>query len=81
MRGGKRGGPSLWMVHALGDSSSAFERLLASSLGSAFEILAADWPGAGRAPVEPQAFDLDGLVEWLSGTVDRHTPTQPVGMS
>lgn len=39
MRGGKRGGPPLWMVHALGDSSSAFERLLASSLGSNFEIL------------------------------------------
>jgi len=80
VRGSKPGGPALWMVHAPGDSSSAFEPLLTSSLGSNFEILAADWPGAGRAPVEPQAFDLDGLVKWLSGMVDRHTPTQPVGL-
>lgn len=79
-RGGTSGQPALWLVHALGDSSSSFERILTNGLASSFELLAPDWPGAGRTPVGLDVSDLDGLAGWLVQTINRHTPRGPVGL-
>ena len=45
-RAGARGGPALWSVHALGDSSGAFLPLLSSRLSSTFEGRHAQTKGA-----------------------------------
>lgn len=79
-RAGRLGGPALWLVHALGDSSRAFAALLTSNLFTSFELLAPDWPGAGEAPFEPHFVDLDSLADWLARAVDGHTPNDPVGL-
>lgn len=79
-RGGNRGGATLWLVHAFGDSSSVFGALLQSSLASEFELLAPDWPGAGAAPTDAQTSDLDVVAEWLARTIDRETPSGRVGL-
>jgi pimeloyl-ACP methyl ester carboxylesterase len=79
-RAGRAGGPALWLVHALGDSGRSWEALLATSLGSSFELLAPDWPGAGAVPAEPDVVDLDGLARWLARLVARHSPAARVGL-
>jgi pimeloyl-ACP methyl ester carboxylesterase len=79
-RAGSAGGPTLWLVHALGDSSRAFSSLLTSSLSSRFELLAPDWPGAAAAPLEPHVADLEGLGAWFARTIEHHTPAVPVGL-
>jgi len=79
-RAGRLGGPALWLVHALGDSSRAFASLLTNSLSTSFDLLAPDWPGAGEVPFEPRVADLDGLADWLARAVDGNTPNGPVGL-
>jgi pimeloyl-ACP methyl ester carboxylesterase len=70
--------PALWLVHALGDSSTAFEALLASPLAREFELLAPDWPGSGDGVAE-RINGLDDLAVELAASVGRHTPGVPVG--
>ncbi len=77
-RAGRPGRPALWLVHALGDSSTAFEALLASPLARDFELLAPDWPGAGDGAAE-RTDGLDDLAVELAASVERHTPGVPVG--
>ncbi len=78
-KAGQPGRPALWLVHGLGDSSDAFEALLASRLACAFELLAPDWPGAGAAVTET-VDDLDDLACWLAASIEQHTPGVPVGL-
>lgn len=78
--GGTLGKPPLWLVHALGDSSRAFERILTNGLRASFELLAPDCPGAGQAPAQAHVADLDAVAEWLVRTIDHHTPCGPLGL-
>jgi pimeloyl-ACP methyl ester carboxylesterase len=75
-RAGRRGGPVLWLIHALGDSSDAFGPLLESDLSRDFDLLAPDWPGTGTVEHD---HDLAGLASWLRQTIAAHTPGLPVG--
>jgi pimeloyl-ACP methyl ester carboxylesterase len=77
-RAGHPGRPALWLVHALGDSSTAFEPLLAGPLAREFELLAPDWPSAGDATAE-RIDGLDDLAVWLAASVERQTPGVSVG--
>jgi pimeloyl-ACP methyl ester carboxylesterase len=79
-RSGTSGLPALWLIHALGDSSRAFESILTGGLGVSFELWAPDWPGAGGTPADPDIRDLDGLADWLVQNIDRHTPRGPIGL-
>jgi pimeloyl-ACP methyl ester carboxylesterase len=79
-RAGTRGGPALWFVHALGDSSGAFLPLLSSRLSSTFELLAPDLPGAGLSPIQTRPVHLDALAEWLARAIECRSPTVPVAV-
>jgi pimeloyl-ACP methyl ester carboxylesterase len=77
---GRAGAPALWFIHALGDSSLAFRELLTSRLGSFFELVAPDWPGAGAAAERADVADLDGLAAWLAAAIERHSPGRRIGL-
>jgi thioesterase domain-containing protein len=65
------------LVHALGDSSEAFEPLCDTELGDEYELVAPDWPATiGSRPVS----DLDELATWLVAEIGRRSPIGPVGL-
>lgn len=78
-KAGASSGAAIWLVHALGDSSDAFEALFRSRLGCAFQLAAPDWSGAGDGATV--AFDnLAEVAAWLAASVEQHTPGVPVGL-
>ena len=79
-RAGAPGGPALWFVHALGDSSFAFLPLFSPRLTSQFELFAPDLPGAGLTPLGPHAVDLDVLAEWLARAIQQRSAGGYVGV-
>lgn len=72
--------PALWLVHAFGESSLSFVPLFSTSLSSAFELLAPDWPGTGVTPVDPQVDGLEALAQWLERMIGDQTPGRPIGL-
>jgi pimeloyl-ACP methyl ester carboxylesterase len=75
--GGSVGRPTLWFVHALGDSSEAFEPLFGTELAREYELVAPDWPAKiGSRPIG----DLGELAAWLVGEIGHHSPVGPVGL-
>jgi pimeloyl-ACP methyl ester carboxylesterase len=69
--------PTLWFVHALGDSSEAFGPMFETELARDYQLVAPDWPATiGGRPVR----DLDDLAEWLVAEIDRRSPVGPVGV-
>jgi thioesterase domain-containing protein len=68
---------TLWFVHALGDSSEAFEPLFGTELAREYELVAPDWPlTIGGRPIG----GLDELAAWLVAEIDRRSPVGPVGL-
>lgn len=79
-RAGTGRGPALWLVHGFGESGFSFVPLLSTSLPSAFELLAPDWPGAGVTPVAQETDSLEALADWLGRMINDQTPTRPIGL-
>jgi pimeloyl-ACP methyl ester carboxylesterase len=71
---------SLWLIHALGDSSACFEALLSSDLRLEFDLWAPDWSQPETAPPSQRGASLDALADWLARTIDSSTPAGPVGL-
>ena len=72
--------PSLWLVHALGESSLSFVPLFSTNLSSAFELTAPDLPGAGLTPPDPLVDGLDAAANSLARAIAQQTASRPLGL-
>jgi pimeloyl-ACP methyl ester carboxylesterase len=67
---------TLWLVHALGDSSQAFRPLFDTELARRHALVAPDWPAAAG----PVPRDLDDLAAWLAGQIEQRSAAGPIGL-